>query len=371
MKMNILINYPKRGEGGPAFSLELAKGFQKEGHQVYAILVDSVINAEQWEIELPEGHVILLRAHKPGNKLSFLTTTIRFLFIDCLRLRRIFKKNKIDISIRTLYSHWGPMVDKAVQPEHKVAICHDPKAHSGANRQEKLYFNFYHNVDDIFVLTKSFIADTTRIYDKPEDRIHFIPHGRMNMYKVTEKFESLQKLYKKNFHFLFFGRIEEYKGLHVLAKAYANVSRQYPDCELTILGNGKFDEYKDEYGLLSNVHIVNRFINDDEVGNYFALKNTIAIVPYLDATQSGVIPIAFEFGVPVIASDVGGLREQLNDGKLGILYRDNSPEKLEQCMLNAMKDEEFLNKQRNEMIEYRDTLEWDKIAKQFLKEIGM
>ena len=54
-----------------------------------------------------------------------------------------------------------------------------------------------------------------------------------------------------------------------------------------------------------------------------------------------------------------------------MLYEDNSPEKLEHCMMSAMEDEEFLNKQRDKMLEYRDTLEWDKIAKRFLKEIGV
>ncbi len=368
--MNILINYPKRGEGGPAFSLELAKGLQDCGHQVYAVLVKEMINADQWEQELPEGHVVFLKSHKPGSKISFLLTTMHFLFIDCFKLKKKFRKIGIDISIRTLYSHWGPMVDKAVKPDMITAICHDPKAHSGANRVEKLYYNFYHNVEGIFVLTRSFAAETAGLYKLPLEKVHFVPHGRMNMYKVNDKLSSIQSEYTKQYHFLFFGRIEDYKGLHILAKAYKAVSEQYPDCELTILGNGNFDDYREEYAQLPNVHLINRFIEDDEIGNYFAVKNTIAVVPYTDATQSGVIPIAFEFGTPVIASDVGGLKEQLNDGRLGMFYENNDPEGLANCMIAAIRTPDFMIEQKPLMLQYRETLEWPKIAARFLKELG-
>lgn len=368
--MNILINYPKKGEGGPAFSLELAKGLQECGHQVYAVIVKEMINAEEWEKELPKGHVILLKSHKPGSKISFVLTTLRFLIIDCYKLKKKFRKIGIDLSIRTLYSHWGPLVDKAVKANITTAICHDPKAHSGANRAEKLYYNFYHNVNDVFVLTRSFTAETANLYKLPLDRVHFVPHGRMNMYKVNDEFESIQSKYTKDFHFLFFGRIEKYKGLHILAEAYKKVSEKCCNCELTILGNGNFEEYREEYDKLPNVHLINRFIENDEIGNYFALKNTIVIVPYTDATQSGVIPIAFEFGTPVIASDVGGLKEQLNDGHLGMLYSNNDPEELASCMMNAVRNPDFMTEQKPLMLKYRETIEWPQIGELLLKELG-
>lgn len=369
--MNILINYPKRGESGPVFSLELAKGFQARGHQVYAVIVEEMINADQWRKELPVGHVAFLKSHKPGNKISFLMTTLRFLFFDCYKLRKKFSGIGIDLSVRTFYSHWGVFVDKAVKPKRKTAVCHDPKAHRGVNRNEKLYYNFYHNVDDIFVLTKSFIPETSRAYNMPMDKVHFVSHGRMNMYKTNENFESIQAKYTKRYHFLFFGKIEEYKGLHILASAYKAVLEQYPDCELTILGNGNFDKYREEYAALPNVHLINRFIEDDEIGNYFALKNTIAVLPYIDATQSGVIPIAFEFGTPVIASNVGGLKEQLDEGHMGLFYDNNEPERLADCMVSAIQLPEFMGRQRELMLRFKDDLEWTQIADRFLNEVGM
>ncbi|MDB2008589.1 glycosyltransferase family 4 protein [[Clostridium] symbiosum] len=369
--MNILINYPKRGEGGPAFSLELAKGFQDCGHQVYAVIVEEMINADQWKQELPEDHVVLLRSHKPGSKISFFLTTMHFLLIDYYRLRKKFRNIGIDVSIRTLYSHLGPVVDKAIKPKRTTAVCHDPKAHSGANRKEELYYNFYHNVDDVFVLTRSFIKETAHLYKLPLNRVHFVPHGRMNMYKTNDDLNSLQDAYTKRYHFLFFGRIEDYKGLHILAKAYKLVTEQYPDCELTILGNGNFDSYRQEYAQLSNIHLINRFIEDDEIGNYFALNNTIAVVPYTDATQSGVIPIAFEFGTPVIASDVGGLKEQLNDGQLGLLYENNDPEQLKECMIVAIGSPNFMKEQKPLMLQHRETIEWSKVATRFWSELGL
>ena len=55
--MNILINYPHNGESGPVFSLELAKGIQELGHNVYAILNEDIANKAQWEVTLPEANI--------------------------------------------------------------------------------------------------------------------------------------------------------------------------------------------------------------------------------------------------------------------------------------------------------------------------
>lgn len=370
--MKILINYPIQGEAGPAFSLELAKGFQKNGHEVYAVLIEDVINQDEWLREFPEDHIFFVRSHQKGNHLAFAMRILSMYCVDHFKWKKIFRKKHIDVSIRTMYTHWGLAIDRAVKAKKTVAFCHDPQKHSGFN---SLYtpFNYanIHKADDVFVLTRSFAPLVAELYKKPVERVHYVPHGRMSMYQANDELPELQKQYQKKYHFLFFGRIEKYKGLHVLAKAYELLRKEFDDAELTILGSGDFEEYKEEYAKLPDVHVVNRFIKTEELGNYFALNNTITVMPYIDATQSGVIPVAFEFGTPIISSDVGGLKEQLDGGRLGAMYTDNDPEQLYQLMLEAVTNEDYFSSQKAMLLKERDRLEWTNIAKRILEEIGM
>lgn len=360
--MNILINYPKSGESGPTFVFELAKGLKLNGQNIYAVLPRRIPNANEWRQEFTEEHIYWLKSPESQNNIEKM---FRLFFVDLIAIRAKFG-HKIDVSIKPFYSTLGPVLDKAIISKEKVAICHDPILHSGANISKDSYTKFYRENDDIFVLTKSFIPVAQKEFDFPEDRIHYFPHGRMNMYKPTEEYVKLQDKYKKKFHLLFFGRIEKYKGLHVLSEAYNQVASVNSDIELTILGSGNFDEYRDEYSCLPNVHVINRYIKDDEIGNYFALLNTIVVVPYIDATQSGVIPIAFEFGTPVVASNQGGLREQLDDGRLGLLYDNNDPKELASMILKLMNEEKCYQIEREKMLQYSSNLGWDNVAKQLL-----
>lgn len=365
--MNILINYPKYGESGPAFSLNLAKGFVENGHTVFAVIGEDISNEKEWYGLLPSQNICTLNLHtNKGSKIGRLKAMLRVGVKEQRKIRKQFAGICFDYNICTFYSKWTLFVNKMIKKTKTITICHDPLPHSGAQTSIQDQVKFYSMSDEMFVLTESFRKVASRTYSVPYEKVHYVPHGRMDMYKKNEEFDSLQALYTKKYHILFFGRIEEYKGLHVLAEAYKKLFNEYNDVELTILGNGNFSPYKEEYRTLQNIHIVNRYIKDEEVGNYFSLKNTIAVVPYIDATQSGVIPIAYEFGTPVVSSDVGGLKEQLDNGNIGILYTDNSAANLADALLKIIKNEKEFEIQRQKMFAYRETLNWSNIAKRML-----
>ena len=362
--MNILINYPKYGESGPAFSFELAKGLKENGQKIFAILPKTIPNAEDWVVEFSEENIYWVRSAS-SKSINKVIRVFKLFFVDLILIRLKFR-NIIDISIKPFYSVSGQIIDKAVRCKLKVAICHDPIPHSGTKLNREKYRRFYKQNDKIFVLTKRFIPIVKSEFGFSENNIGYFPHGRMSMYYKNDKYYSIASQYSRRYHLLFFGRIEKYKGLHVLAAAYRNVKDVYPDVELTILGSGSFDEYRDEYNLLEDVHIINRYIYDDEVGNYFALPHTICVVPYIDATQSGVIPIAYEFGTPVVASNQGGLREQLDDGRLGLLYDNNDSDELAERILELIRNEKRFRDETNKMLKYRDCISWDNVSKQLI-----
>lgn len=94
---------------------------------------------------------------------------------------------------------------------------------------------------------------------------------------------------------------------------------------MTVAGSGDFSKYDSMFKELPQVDIVNRYIEDKEIDNYFSIPNTILVLPYLDASQSGVIPVALEYKIPIIASDAGGLKEQMNNGDFGLFFNREMP----------------------------------------------
>lgn len=128
---------------------------------------------------------------------------------------------------------------------------------------------------------------------------------------------------------LFFGFVRPYKGLRVLIEALT----QLPEAvRLGIVGDfgGKREEYEAlirEKDLTGRIHIHDGYVPDSEVGAYFERCDAV-VLPYLEATQSGIAQIAFGFEKPVIATRAGGLPEVVKDGETGVLCEPGDPEAL-------------------------------------------
>lgn len=140
---------------------------------------------------------------------------------------------------------------------------------------------------------------------------------------------------------LFFGLIRRYKGLPRLLEAMPLVLQQV-DCTLLIVG--EFYEGKDrcshlinELGLASKVRIIDRFIRDDEVSLYFSAADLV-VLPYESATQSAIVPIAYAFERPVVATRVGGLPEAVQDGETGLLVEPHDPVALAEAIVRFFQE---------------------------------
>jgi glycosyltransferase involved in cell wall biosynthesis len=124
---------------------------------------------------------------------------------------------------------------------------------------------------------------------------------------------------------LFFGLIRDYKGLDLLIDAMTLLNDSY---QLLIAGEsyGSFDKYQkqiDQSLARNRIKIVNRYIGDEEVPLFFSATDCL-VLPYKSATQSGVIPVAYHFEIPVVATDVGGLRETVEKAGTGIVCFPNA-----------------------------------------------
>jgi len=130
---------------------------------------------------------------------------------------------------------------------------------------------------------------------------------------------------------LFFGYIRKYKGLDILLRAMPKIIENLPEIRLIIAGEFYGDE-KDYHLLIEelmipakNLVLATDYIPNDEVSTYFSAAN-VAVLPYRSATQSGIVQIAYNFDVPVIATNVGGLAEIVIDKISGLISHEATPE---------------------------------------------
>ena len=354
-KVLVVALYPN--ESCPVFSLQLAKALSDNGCSVYAILPTDVVNKGEWIDNLSSEQICFIDIKKGKGwkgKVQKYTNIIKFTLFRKKFLRPILNI-KFDIVFYTFFHRWNELLKKYINGKRNILFVHDPIPHSdeNANRKNRQRKQIK-KMESIIVLSKLFIPVCEQEYGLLPENILYMPHCLMNY--GGEKRVSFDR--NKEINFLFFGRITSYKGLDVLIKAYQKLELLNVNAKLTIAGNGDFTPYAQEFSDLKNALLINKYIEDEEIREIFLQENTVCVLPYVDATQSGIILIAYEYGNPVIASDTGGLKEQLFDGEVGFFCDPNNIESLFDCMLQLVENRDMLSEQSHKMILVSAKLNW-------------
>ena len=164
---------------------------------------------------------------------------------------------------------------------------------------------------------------------------------------------------------LFFGFIRDYKGLRYLIESLPLV-REKLDVHLLIAGEiwGDAKPYHEliaRLSLMDNTTLVEKYIPNEEVARYFAASDLV-VIPYVSATQSGIVQLAYGFGKPVVVSRVGGLPEVVEDGVTGYLV----PAKDSSAICGAILDFYQCNREASmsEAIQKkRSAFSWDRLCR--------
>ena len=195
----------------------------------------------------------------------------------------------------------------------------------------------------------------------------FAPHPVYDIFgKAASQTHARSKLQlDKNLPvILFFGFVRRYKGLHILLDSMQQVRAALPDIRLIVAGEFYEDEasYRDKVeslGLSGQVRFVNEYIPKDKVADYFAAANVV-VQPYLSATQSGVAQVAYQFDVPVITTDVGGLAEVVPHEESGLIVPPNDPSALAKAIVRY-----FVEGMQDDLVEgvrrHKQSLGWDRL----------
>ena len=198
---------------------------------------------------------------------------------------------------------------------------------------------------------------------KPDARYTVIQHplySHFGQKKSREEAERKLGLKPGMKNLLFFGLIREYKGLDILLEAFAMLPDDY---QLIVAGEpyGSFDKYSrimESWPESVRERVVTdlRYIKDSQVTDFFSAAD-LAVLPYRSATQSGISSVSYHFEVPMVVTDVGGLKETIGDRGTGIVSPEGTPEAIakeilryfsrdiyrESCIENIRKEKERLS----------------------------
>ena len=287
------------------------------------------------------------------------------------RALQALKKSNGNLFITSYWmSFFGPMMGYWARflPRKmvKIAIIHNLVPH------EKRFFDrwlnkiFVRNFDAFVVMSEQVKIDLLSL--RPDAKCIKLEHPWYDQFleKIDRK-DACEKLgldaSKKIL--LFFGLIRDYKGLDLLMEAFALLDDSY-----TLLVAGEFYSDRSIYTRLildsrikSRVKVIDKFIPDDEVHIYFSAAD-VSVLPYRSATQSGVTATSFHFGVPVIVTDVGGLKETVQD--MGKVIQPNNNQLLASAIKDYFDQSEFVAFQAS-ILSKRGLFSWDNFAERLLE----
>ena len=249
-----------------------------------------------------------------------------------------------------------------------IGTFHDVTPHIGEeNWLIELMFRCARNCSDEIILHGEKLKKNMMLqYNIPDERIHAIPIGEHEV-APFKKYER-KDLKKDENLILFFGRIWKYKGLEYLIKAEPKITKDVPDAKIIIAGTGEdFKKYENMMVNPDNFIIHNYRIPYKNGADLFQ-RCSVVVLPYLEASQSGVIPTAYGFKKPVVVTDVGSIPEIVDDGKTGFIVPPRDEKALAEAIVKLLKDEDLRREMgENAYKKLKRDLSWGKIAEKTIE----
>ncbi len=284
-----------------------------------------------------------------NNKFQFFDRTLLMLYYKLLGKRVVFTAHNVNAGKRDHNDSWLNRLSLKVQ---------------------------YSSSDHIFVHTDGMKRELIADFRIPEENVSVIPFGINNTVPNTSLSiaEAKQRLgvSSSDKTMLFFGNIAPYKGLEYLIAAFTELLKKDRSYRLLIVGNPKGPaSYWNEIGrTIVNSDIADRVIEKieyvpDEATELYFKAADVLILPYTRVFQSGVLFLGYNFGLPAIAADVGSLKNEIVEGKTGLVFRSQDPSDLASKIEEYFKSELFSNLEntRSQIKEYaNERYSWSRAA---------
>jgi glycosyltransferase involved in cell wall biosynthesis len=314
--------------------------------------------ASRFALALSAKHEVLLvlRSSNAKNELPddlrallYRTVTVRALEFPGLRDPRLLGTV---LSINRILREFAPEILHVQEVDYRctgwtilsfrrqlpvILEVHDPAPHSETFSKDgwnwKFVQWFRRKANRVIVHGPRMQAELEELNGRLAGRIDVIPHGILGRGVVGDDISGCEAR-----TFLFFGRIQAYKGLRYLLDAGDVLRRRGRDFRLIVAGTGSdLERHRKRIAASGWVELIDRYISAAEVPGLF--QRAIAVVlPYTDATQSGVGAMAFAFSRPVIATNVGDVPDVVIDGENGLIVPSRDAKALADAMEKLLVD---------------------------------
>jgi D-inositol-3-phosphate glycosyltransferase len=317
------------GGSDKPYAIGLASALASEGIAVDFVGSDELDCPEVRQI--PQLTFLNLRGDQRENApmiakvrrlLGYYARLLRYAATAQPPILHILWNNKFELFDRTLLMAYYRLAGKrVVMTAHNVNMAARNGTDTPLNRASLRIQ--YRLCDHIFVHTDAMKRQMVSDFGVSADRVTVIPFGINDTIPKSDlTVEAARRGFGIEPHertLLFFGQIAPYKGLEYLVDAVAQLARRGERIRLII--GGKVKRGSEDYwsAIARKIHeldldglIVQKigFIPDELVEPYFKAADAV-VIPYVDIFQSGVPFLAFSFGLPVIATDVGSLRDDV------------------------------------------------------------
>jgi glycosyltransferase involved in cell wall biosynthesis len=311
----------------------------------------------------------------PVESTSLLDTANPFTYVSTYKAIRDW--NPDVLIVRYWMSYFGPSLGYITRRMRKhckvISILDNVVPHEPRFFDTPLTKYFLGGSDGSVTLCEAVSKDLLRL--KPDSRFTVIQHPLYSHFGAKlDRLEAERRLGirhgKKNI--LFFGLIREYKGLDILLEAFKLLPED--DYQLIIAGEpyGSFDKYQkiiDTIPQNDRICMSLRYIKDSEVTDYFSAAD-IAVLPYRSATQSGISSVAYHFEIPMIVTDVGGLKETIGDRGTGLVASEGTPDAIRDEILKYFEDPSIRQNCIASIRLEKERLSWKTFARRLEEFIG-
>jgi D-inositol-3-phosphate glycosyltransferase len=273
---------------------------------------------------------------KIARTVAYYVRLVRYAATARPRLFHILWNNRLQLIDRTaVMLYYKALGKKVVLTAHNVNSGLRDGDDSALNRLSLRAQ--YRLSDHIFVHTEQMKTQLRDQFGVPGSTITVIPFGLNETVPNTplSRDEARHRLGidRGERVILFFGKIAPYKGLDCLLRAFQEIVRSGGRYRLVVAGKARggqeayldgVQKLMDTEGVRERILRKLEFIPDEHTEIYFKAADVL-VLPYRYIFQSGVLFLAYSFGLPVIATDVGALREDIVEGRTGFLCKPDDP----------------------------------------------
>lgn len=264
---------------------------------------------------------------------------------EIYKLLKLINKLKKKYNIDNIYIHTEEyfsflfLLTFFIKKNNTTLWFHDPILHEGSPKivylkRKIAYLTYLKYVKHLIIsynnVTKEIKNDNSLQKISKKFKVLYLPQMKEMEFEDIKNNASI----KLKYDFIFYGRIEEYKGLDLLLEVFKD--REMQNIRLLIVGRGRKDkEIKDKIKNIINITFINEYVPNRDLAKYI-MESKFVILPYKTATGTQTIQIANYYNKMVLTTKVGCFKEYIKEGKNGLFINKQEYNSLKKAILNTM-----------------------------------